>query len=394
MSGRLPALEAVWERPEVQLLVQSMKPAWTAHDRASFAKALSHPARTWSQLLKAAAIHRLHHVLLNHLRRPAFRSLVLDKEFASLKELVALTVYQNLELTQAALQVLRDFEQANIPVLLVKGPALAVRHYGALGERPFHDVDLLVRKADVEAVEARLKAKGFYSSDDVPFSVLLRNERSKDRLYQRAHSLVEVHWSLTQPMLYGIDMSLEALWAKRSSVVIGKREVSTVGLDDEVFYLALHGSAHRWMRLRWLMDLIMLLQQKDRIDWVHLIDKAAKQQVSQAFLLGWYLAHQIGVALPEALEYEIQRTKQLPALAEQCMQSWFSYQEPDLSEIESVRFLSQLVEGRLAKLRFVWDFMTTPFLTDWQALPQISPRASLVFAVYRPIRLAGRYLRS
>src|SRR5439155_357127 len=102
---------------------------------------------------------------------------------------------------------------AGIACAPLRGAALAERLYDHASARPAGDIDLLVRKTDLDAVEATLAALGFSAIDRRPgfareFSYTL--ELARD-----AHGgvVVEPHWTLAYPP-FADALDMERVWAR------------------------------------------------------------------------------------------------------------------------------------------------------------------------------------
>src|ERR1043166_5382866 len=71
-------------------------------------------------------------------------------------------------------QVLARFADAHVPVILLKGAALASRIYRDPALRPFADIDLLVRQTDIDRAKQILAATGFELSPELLSEALNR----------------------------------------------------------------------------------------------------------------------------------------------------------------------------------------------------------------------------
>ena len=58
-------------------------------------------------------------------------------------------------------ELLELFQQAGLPLILLKGISLLERVYPAAEQRPMQDIDVLVRRTDFERVAALLQAQGY-----------------------------------------------------------------------------------------------------------------------------------------------------------------------------------------------------------------------------------------
>lgn len=92
--------------------------------------------------------------------------------------------------------LVQEFEEAAIPVMPLKGSTLATAVYGDAGLRSTMDIDLLVRREDLERGVERIVARGWTPPTDP-----LRVDGLPQLHYHMAHSRhalppVELHWRL------------------------------------------------------------------------------------------------------------------------------------------------------------------------------------------------------
>lgn len=140
------------------------------------------------------------------------KSLLPEHTMEALRQSYLKTLSRNMVLAQHFAEVVRAFQQENIPVIAMKGIYLSEWLYRDLGLRQCSDVDLLVQTADGERALAAMRKLGFVSApsglpDDirtklmpVHYPAMIRNGVS-----------VEIHFRLHSPTTaYEIDM--DTLW--------------------------------------------------------------------------------------------------------------------------------------------------------------------------------------
>ena len=81
-------------------------------------------------------------------------------------------VRENLAMAAEALRLQRLFDEADLPVLFVKGTSLAVLAFGNLGLRSGQDIDLLVPLETLPAATALICAPAIGASIPRPISVM------------------------------------------------------------------------------------------------------------------------------------------------------------------------------------------------------------------------------
>jgi hypothetical protein len=175
--------------------------------------------------------------------------------------------WRNLSNGAETIRLQRAFEAANIPVLVLKGVALAQLAYGSLKTKDSRDIDLLIRPDRVEAALLVLENEGYALS--YPAEHLSKTQRlavfryaREVQLSHRDHKLrVELQWrAANNPLLLkGVDANSPAqlVWLDEGM------SVRTLAQEDLFAYLCVHGAQHAWSRLKWLADLNALVAAGD-----------------------------------------------------------------------------------------------------------------------------------
>ena len=139
--------------------------------------------------------------------------------------------------------VLRAFEQCDIRVVPLKGPFLAERLYGATALRVSRDLDLLVVRADLARAEAVLAAIGFAP----------RVRDDYHRPWHRETTWVELHHDVENPLAF--DFDVESALQRVYPAVFQGGSCWQLAPEDELLFLCLHATRHRFERLSLIVDL-------------------------------------------------------------------------------------------------------------------------------------------
>src|SRR5206468_9003205 len=124
------------------------------------------------------------------------------------------------------------------------------------------DLDLLVRPGDVPRATEVLAAAG-YAPALALSPARERCFRRVDGDYPLVHRetglLVELHARVSSER-FCMPLATDALLRRSTAVALGGGEVRTLGDDDLLLVLSVHGAKHRWKRLEWLAALAELLR--------------------------------------------------------------------------------------------------------------------------------------
>ncbi len=196
----------------------------------------------------------------------------------------------------------RLFSEAGIPLMPLKGVALSQGIYGDPCVRSSCDLDILVKRGDVERAEGVLTQAGYHHSLD--FHEM--HERQKRHIVDTLHhheyvgdinnSSIELHW---RSYLWSKEQ-VDVLWETSNHsgwLGIGLVELSTV---ENILFLADHGARHGWPNLKWLSDIAMLMESMHEEELHSLLGRAAffdlqRVMCQTALLLRWFY----GITLPE-----------------------------------------------------------------------------------------------
>jgi hypothetical protein len=215
----------------------------------------------------------------------------------------------------ALAKLLPEFTSQQIPVVLLKGAALAKWLYPAPALRPFGDLDCLIRQTHVSQVSAILRAHGYTPGQELAagFRDAYYSEMSFAR-HIPPRTSVDLHWNLFVPLFYRRRMDLEWFWSHTQPLVFGEQSVLILDPAAQLVHLAVHASLNHQNepRLIWLYDLALLIERyKTQIDWgdIQAFARASRltrpiQHVLHRMQMTW------GVQLPESHRTAFQMSNQ------------------------------------------------------------------------------------
>ncbi len=184
------------------------------------------------------------------------------------------TSWQNLARVARLLVVLRRFEAAGIPSVLLKGAALALRYYRNFGMRSMADVDLLVHPADVRHAAALLADLGWTASGIARSDLLPTKMRVLHAWPFEAAPLhnLDLHWTLN---VRSPEVD-EMLWAATETFEVESTTVRALSPADQVFHVCTHAVQPTWSPSpRWIVDVMTVLDTPGtRVDWARMVEVA------------------------------------------------------------------------------------------------------------------------
>ena len=300
---------------------------------------------------------------------------------------------RNLIFVDELTALLDGLEAVGIEAIVFKGPALAVAAYGDVNLRRFVDLDLIVRRADVDRAVEVLKQDGYVPARDLTReqqAVLLRAQHNLQ--FMRGRVIIELHWQVSS-QLFAATVSAEELWKNLSRVRLNGRTVNTLTTDNLLFALCVHGSRHLWQRLAWICDIDRLIKTTPVIDWAALTERAKRARAERMFLLGPALAARLlGTDLPESVAIAIARDERIGALCDEIRARLFAGPEQSALPLFTViRFNLLIRSGWRSRIRY-GRFLFAPTDSDLEAV-RLTPGLYFMYYVLRPFRLLSSSLR-
>jgi hypothetical protein len=192
----------------------------------------------------------------------------------------------NALLFQELERILAAFEAAQIPVIVLKGAALAQIIYPDPGLRPMNDIDLLVKRDNVKKtaeVLSSIEYSDFRVERISGFNELFAYD-TKMLGGPDKRIGVEVHWTLVAGEADARSPSIDWFWEKRTHYKTINAQSTFAGITSisptaELLYASAHLMLQHPLstrRLVWFYDLDLLLRKwSDHIDWEALFQQAA-----------------------------------------------------------------------------------------------------------------------
>jgi putative nucleotidyltransferase-like protein len=192
-----------------------------------------------------------------------------------------------------------------VPALLMKGAELAYTHYARPDLRPRLDTDILVRVADRDRAGAALKKCGYESAGQFPGDLVMYQEPYTKRIGNELVHVIDVHWRISNPQVFGRALSFEEL--AQAAVPVSALGPSARGLapTHALLLACIHRIAHHAKdeRLIWLYDIHLLASNLDDASWAEFVQLARARGVATVCLQGLRrTVHCFQTIVPAAVE--------------------------------------------------------------------------------------------
>ena len=178
---------------------------------------------------------------------------------------------QSLLIKRETEKLLKEFENQGVPVIPLKGTILAERYYGHYAARGTSDIDLLIHPEHLEAAVKCVRKCGFNTtSQENP--VHYHHEWFKQASGLPEPLAVELHWSLVQSDTS--QMNMGAAWTT-SEPLTDYKNVRVLSPSYTFYTLCLHGASHQMDSLKYVVDLLHMLERHhEQIDFTWVLKQA------------------------------------------------------------------------------------------------------------------------
>ncbi len=349
----------------------------------------------WREIVASAAVHRVLPLLHANLKKHLPEAIPHDLS-AEIRERVLHNGMSNLALLGILIDVVALLRQNGIEVLSFKGPVLAEEVYGNIGLRAFSDLDLLVARHDLPRVVTLLLGHGFRLEIDL-------SEEQYQKLAERNHHAVmirdgvpvELHWELSG-RYFSRGVYFEALSGRAERLTLSGQQLLTLGGEDLLIYLCVHGCRHHWEQLDAVCCVAEFVKRRTVLDWDLLWRLAGEMGATHMVALGLSLAESmLAVQLPREARERVASFPRLGKLAEEVAERMLAQrtsQTPAMGYWQFVAFHRRVMERRWDWLLYCSKPLWNPTHSDWLSL-RLPASLSALYYLLRPLRLLRKYGR-
>ena len=384
-----PRADARRRSPEAELLVRCARIALEPGAREEILR-LAASGLDWEAFIALADDHGLVPLVFDHLSDAA--GIVPKPALVELWGRYEAIARRNRGLAKELLAILAALDDAGIPAIPYKGPALAFSIYGDVARRVYGDLDILVRPRDVRRGEEVLQARGYLPeyplAPDVEAAFLRAPSQHHVVLAGAGKSPVELHWK-TDPD-FPVERDDDAWWAGLGRAPLDEASVRCFAPRELLLILCLHGSRHWWGSLGWLVDVAEMVRRDARIEWDWIFARARELECERRLALGLHLAERLlGAPLPEAVGRRVAAHPGVAELAHRIEETLFA-RDAGLNALQGLRMNLSLYERLPQRLAHLANTLVEPSLVEWTRWPL--PRALFfLYPALRIMRLARKY---
>ena len=204
---------------------------------------------------------------------------------------------------------------------------------------------------------------------------------------------VELHWRFAPDCFPSLDVD-DALTRARRVTLAGHR-VPSLGLEDLLLTLCVHGGKHVWASLEWVCGVAELLRRGD-VDLDVVVGAAERLRCRRLVRLGLRVAHELlDAPLPRAIATDgsgDETTTRLAAAVYARLWGAGSTRPVAGRSDPHLGYHVRAQDSVVGRLRFLYHVTMLPTPAEWAQL-RLPDWLVPAYRVARPLRLAGKYVR-
>lgn len=350
------------------VMPNGLSETWTVQESPSPA------VSSWDGFLSYVRAHRLsafaHECLRDSPELPENIRSALFEEYQC-------NVLRGLALTGELLRLLKRWRTVGISAVPFKGPALASLAYGHLGLREYTDLDVLLCPGDIPAAQTVLVELGYIPVLAYPAQAAhlhLRNGYESGFRHPGTGYAVELHWRFA-PRFLACELSWENATAGLTHVFLAGQQVSTLGVENHLLALCVHGAKHGWETLSQLLDVHQLIV-RNAWDWEATLTRARNLRVERRVRLALSLSFALfGTPLPPELRNAPRSMGKLATQIARRLQQT-PHRSPGLWQM--VRWNWLCFDSLRDRVNYGVQWVAQPTSEDWIASPDSRWRQQLL----------------
>jgi hypothetical protein len=275
------------------------------------AKEILNDCLDWDYIVESSISHRISPLLYLNLSRINEGDYIPTEVMATLKKLYYKIAVRNTLRYDELSKVLKTFNDVGIGVIVLKGAFLAEAIYKNIGLRPMNDIDLLIKKVDLQKVRKELVQLRYVLGIIYPtkwhekFYGQMQTELGEEIPFMNHDKKVriDVHWDI-QPPQNPFQIDINKFWENAQPIKIAGVETLVFAPEDLLQHLCLHLDKHLVNRgtidYKSYGDIAEVIEHyEEKINWNYLIQSSKNYGIEEPIYQGLYLVNKyFGAVVP------------------------------------------------------------------------------------------------
>jgi hypothetical protein len=244
---------------------------------------------------------------------------VVDGPIGRIKGMYKMAWYKNQMILDSVRKVILLFNEANIPVVLLKGVPLIENVYKDKGARCLGDADILISPKYLEKAMEIMVHNGWDYFNKSPFYINrfkapLENKILKEVTFSNNQNTeIDIHWSLFMFLFKENKshlMSYDEIFKYTSDFDLKGAKYKMPCIEDMIIHIVVHGAeGNNHRTLRWVADVVTIIKTMP-VDWIFLLERTKKFEVVMEINVAFsYLYKNYSFLIPESF---IEQLKEIP----------------------------------------------------------------------------------
>ncbi|MCF7810398.1 nucleotidyltransferase family protein [bacterium] len=338
-------------------------------------------ASQWEELAKLSGHFQIAPFIYKRLEGFGCDITIPESTLELLKKSYLLNLKKNIRLHNELGIVLANFNEANLPVIVLKGAHLCEAVYGNIGLRSMSDIDILVRDENLEKAGEVLEYLEYELQPRGKFDL------SPHYVYHPDTSRIipiELHWHLL-PLSISDRMNIDAIWDRSVQMRLAGVNTLSFSPEDAIIHAATHlAYQHRFDKrgLRTILDIKTIIDKfHNNIDWKYINKRSLEWRISRSVFTVLSLTNEMSpIHIPDFVLGETNNDRTKAYYTTMALERIFAKEEIKVNLTGGVIFaLGGSVPGNRLKL-VIKRFFFTP--NEMRKLYSLKPDSKLVFLYY------------
>lgn len=351
-------------------------------------------AEQWESLLELAVRQQVAPLLYYRLNKQNITELMPIRIYEKLLKLYYANAIRNLHIYNDLNRILSILQEHHVKIILLKGIDLASRVYEFSVLRTMLDIDILVHEDDLRVSQEALQRANYLNSSFDHKAMPCISDHHLARMREpTAIAGIEIHWTITPPQLYPID--IDQLWCDAQPVKVAGHDVLVLSPEDLLLHICWHATyQHRFEKgIRAVCDIDAIVRRyQGSLKWDKVRQHAYSWNWEKGVYLALYLAKEwLSSPIPDtilATFCPVDFTSQL--VHDACQQVLSSEDAPSVQSGNFVRMVGQKEPAARARIFMQRLFLPRTSLAQMYPVAVDSPRIYLYYFV-RLAELLKRY---
>ncbi len=289
---------------------------------------LNDPHLDINTLIALANQHGILPLIYKSLKKLLQSNSILDTNHSTLladfKTAYTQIAQRNILMSAELIRIMKLLERNNIKALAFKGPTLSQIAYGDITLRQFGDLDILIKKENLNEIDLILKKSNYQR-------VLQLTKKEEALWIKYAHDIgfyhpnknimLELHWKMMLEQ-HPIQLNNINFFDKIQQIELNRNLIATFSTENLLIYLCIHGSKHLYERLEWVIDIDRLIR-NNKVDWNIMNSLTNDRNYSKMLYLGLEISYSLFMTpLPQNIIKKYLKNNEILEISRQIKNSW------------------------------------------------------------------------